>query len=138
MTTSSLLRDRRAVVFGGAGSIGAAVARELAAEGAEVFLSGRTASSVDLVAEQIREAGGQAHGQVLDALDEVAVDTIDAMVAMGGVTRDEAVAAIAHGRLLPASPHTADTARAVAFLASDRSAKMTGTVLNSSAGVVAD
>ena len=65
-------------------------------------------------------------------------DTLDAMVGMAGVTRDQASADIAAGRLLPHSPHTADTARAVAFLASDRARVMTGTVLNSSAGVVPD
>ena len=42
MPTSLMLQDKHAVVFGGGGSIGAAVARELATEGAEVFLAGRT------------------------------------------------------------------------------------------------
>ena len=65
-------------------------------------------------------------------------DTVDAMVGMAGITRDQASAAIAAGRLLPHSPHTADTAQAVALLGSDRSRMMTGTVLNSSAGVVPD
>ena len=41
MSTSGMLQDKRAVVFGGGGSIGAAVAQELASEGAEVFLAGR-------------------------------------------------------------------------------------------------
>jgi len=58
MTTSSALRDKRAVVFGASGSIGSAVARELAAEGAEVFLAGRTAASIEPVAEKIADAGG--------------------------------------------------------------------------------
>jgi NAD(P)-dependent dehydrogenase (short-subunit alcohol dehydrogenase family) len=42
MTTSWSVRDKRAVVFGAGGSIGSAVATELATEGAEVFLAGRT------------------------------------------------------------------------------------------------
>ena len=42
MNISSLLKDKRAIVFGAGGSIGAAVAEEFAAEGAEVFLAGRT------------------------------------------------------------------------------------------------
>ena len=36
------LHGKYAVVFGAAGSIGAAVAKEFAREGAEVFLAGRT------------------------------------------------------------------------------------------------
>jgi NAD(P)-dependent dehydrogenase (short-subunit alcohol dehydrogenase family) len=74
MTTSPLLDGKHAAVFGGGGSIGAAVAKELAAQGAEVFLAGRTAASIDLVAKQIEEAGGVAHKRVVDALDASAVD----------------------------------------------------------------
>jgi NAD(P)-dependent dehydrogenase (short-subunit alcohol dehydrogenase family) len=40
--------------------------------------------------------------------------------------------------MLKVSPHTVDTARAAAFLASDRARMLTGTVLNSSAGAVTD
>jgi 3-oxoacyl-[acyl-carrier protein] reductase len=268
MTGSLLLRDKRAVVFGGGGSIGAAVAKELAAEGAEVFLSGRTAGGVDLVAKEITDNGGRAHAHMVDALDAVAVDrylasvvdqaggvdiefnatgprvsaygngkavvhlpdqefmtaletivrshfitaraaarhmlnqgsgviifvtgsparphgpgtssigaafgaienltrtmaielgaagvrvvclrtaanpdsrtiqdVVDAITQTTGVTPEQAVAGIAEGRLLNASPHTADTAKAVAYLASEGSAMMTGTVLNASAGVCPD
>ena len=38
-----LLTGKNAVVYGGAGSIGGAVARAFAREGANVFLAGRTA-----------------------------------------------------------------------------------------------
>jgi 3-oxoacyl-[acyl-carrier protein] reductase len=268
MTGSVLLRDKRAVVFGGAGSIGAAVAKELAAEGAEVFLSGRTAGGVDLVAKEITGNGGRAHAHVVDALDAVAVDhylasvideagsvdiafnatgprmstygngkpmvqlpveefmtaldtvvrshfitaraaarhmlaqgsgviifltgsparphgpgtssigaafgaienltrtmaielgadgvrvvclrtaanpdsrtvqdVVEAITRMTGVTPEQAGAGVAEGRLLSTSPRTADTAKAVAFLASQAAAMMTGTVLNASAGVCPD
>jgi NADP-dependent 3-hydroxy acid dehydrogenase YdfG len=60
MTTPRLLDGKHAAVFGGGGSTGAAVAKELAAQGAEVFLAGRSAASIDLVAKQIEEAGGVA------------------------------------------------------------------------------
>ena len=40
--------------------------------------------------------------------------------------------------MLKVSPHTGDTARAAVFLASDRAAMLTGTVLNASAGAVTD
>src|SRR5262249_6725124 len=53
---------------------GAAVAKQFAAEGAEVFLSGRTKSNVDTVAREIASAEGRAHTAVVDALDPRAVD----------------------------------------------------------------
>src|SRR5262249_29838567 len=74
MSASLLLREKRGVVFGGGGSIGAAVAKQFASEGAEVFLAGRTAESVDAVAKQIEAAGGRAHADVVDALDAAAVE----------------------------------------------------------------
>lgn len=85
MSTSMLLRGKRAVVFGGGGSIGAAVARELACEGAEVFLAGRSAPSVKAVAQEIEAAGGRAHADVVDALDGPAVDAyLEAVVRRAG------------------------------------------------------
>jgi 3-oxoacyl-[acyl-carrier protein] reductase len=80
MTTSPLLDGKHAAVFGGGGSIGAAVAMELAAQGAEVFLAGRRAASIDLVSKQIQDAGGVAHARVVDALDASAVDAFVASV----------------------------------------------------------
>ncbi len=73
MPTSQQLEGQRAVVFGAGGSIGAAVAKEFASEGAEVFLAGRTGASVELVAKEIMATGGRAHADVVDALDESAV-----------------------------------------------------------------
>jgi len=61
-------------VFGAGGSLGAAVAREFAAEGARVFLAGRTKASLEPVARQIRETGGVAQTTVVDALDDTGVD----------------------------------------------------------------
>ena len=73
-SNSQILLGKRAMVFGAGGSIGAAVAKEFAAEGAEVFLAGRTKSNVEDVKKQITAEGGRAHAQVIDALDDVAVD----------------------------------------------------------------
>ena len=64
--------------------------------------------------------------------------TLDAMVSRTGITKDQATAALANLTLLKVSPWVSDTAKAAAFLASDRARMMTGTVLNSSAGAVAD
>lgn len=71
---SRILQGKNAVVFGAAGSIGAAVAKEFAAEGAQVFLVGRTKSSLEVVAKQIVEAGGTAQTDVLDTLDDAALN----------------------------------------------------------------
>lgn len=74
MNGSGMLRDKRAVVFGAGGSIGAAVAFAFSSQGAEVYLAGRSKSSLDDVAFQIINAGGHAHAAVVDALDDTAVD----------------------------------------------------------------
>lgn len=85
MSGSSTLHEKRAVVFGAGGSIGAAVSREFASEGAEVFLAGRTAASVERVAKEINSAGGRAHCDVVDALDGAAVgEYLDAVVSKVG------------------------------------------------------
>jgi NAD(P)-dependent dehydrogenase (short-subunit alcohol dehydrogenase family) len=68
------LDGKRAVIYGGGGSIGGAVARAFAREGAHVFLAGRTATKLEAVADDIHAAGGTADTAVVDALDEAAVD----------------------------------------------------------------
>ena len=73
-TNGRMLEGKCAVVFGAGGSIGAAVAREFAAEGARVFLAGRTKASLEAVAKQITTAGGGAQTTVVDALDDAAVN----------------------------------------------------------------
>jgi 3-oxoacyl-[acyl-carrier protein] reductase len=82
---TAILKGKRAVVFGAGGSIGAAVAKEFAAEGAEVFLAGRTKANVDAVAAQITAAGGRAHSQVVDAMNDATVNQyIDGIVKQAG------------------------------------------------------
>jgi NADP-dependent 3-hydroxy acid dehydrogenase YdfG len=65
-----LLRDKNAVIYGGGGAIGGAVARAFAREGAKVFLAGRTLAKLDAMAREISAAGGRAETAELDALDE--------------------------------------------------------------------
>jgi NAD(P)-dependent dehydrogenase (short-subunit alcohol dehydrogenase family) len=80
-----LLEDRNAVIYGGGGSIGGAVARAFAREGARVFLAGRTLARLERVAEELRSAGGVAETAQVDALDENAVDAhADAVAAAAG------------------------------------------------------
>jgi len=80
-----LLEGKTAVIYGGGGSIGGAVARAFAREGAGVFLAGRTLERLEAVANEIRKAGGMAETAQVDALDERAVDEhADAVVARAG------------------------------------------------------
>jgi 3-oxoacyl-[acyl-carrier protein] reductase len=69
-----LLERKNAVIYGGGGAIGGAVARAFAREGAAVHLAGRTLAKPELVAEDIRRRGGTATVAQVDALDERAVD----------------------------------------------------------------
>ena len=85
MNSTSILGGKHAVVFGAGGSIGSAVAREFAAEGAEVFLSGRRKSSVEVVAKEIVAKGGRAHPAAIDSLDDAAVNQyVDGIVKQTG------------------------------------------------------
>lgn len=67
------LNGRNAVIYGAGGSMGGAVARAFAAEGARVFVTGRTAGKVHELADDIAAGGGAAHAAQVDALDAQAV-----------------------------------------------------------------
>jgi NAD(P)-dependent dehydrogenase (short-subunit alcohol dehydrogenase family) len=69
-----LLQDKVAVIYGAGGSIGGAVARAFASEGATLYLTGRDRGPVEAVARHIASAGGRAEAAEVDALDEEAVD----------------------------------------------------------------
>jgi 7-alpha-hydroxysteroid dehydrogenase len=76
------LKDRVAVVTGAGKGIGAGIATTLAAAGATVVVSARTASDLDAVVAEIAAAGGAAVAKVadvtidddLDALAQTAID----------------------------------------------------------------
>ena len=70
-----LLERKNALVYGGGGSMGGAVARTFAREGAAVFLAGRTLAKLDAVAAEITAAGGVAETAQLDAHDQRAVES---------------------------------------------------------------
>jgi NAD(P)-dependent dehydrogenase (short-subunit alcohol dehydrogenase family) len=92
-----LLARKNAVIYGGAGSVGRAVARAFAAEGARVFLAGRTLATLDEVASELAAAGGAVETARVDALDQRAVDehADDVAGRAGGI--DVSVNAIGHG-----------------------------------------
>nr|WP_296075030.1 SDR family oxidoreductase [uncultured Actinoplanes sp.] len=69
-----MLDDKVAIIYGAGGAIGGAIAKAFAAQGARVHLTGRTRASLEKVAAEIREQGGQAETAEVDAMDETAVD----------------------------------------------------------------
>ncbi len=80
-----LLENRNAVIYGGGGAIGGAVARAFAREGARVVLAGRTAATLEAAAEPIRAVGGTVETAVVDALEARSVDEhADALAARAG------------------------------------------------------
>ncbi|MGW9177839.1 SDR family NAD(P)-dependent oxidoreductase, partial [Streptomyces decoyicus] len=56
-----LLARKTAIVHGGSGAVGAAVARAFAREGAAVHLTGRTVPPLEDAARRIQDEGGVAH-----------------------------------------------------------------------------
>jgi 3-oxoacyl-[acyl-carrier protein] reductase len=69
-----LLEKKNAVIYGGGGAVGSAVARAFAREGARVFLAGRTLAKVEAVSREISLAGGVAEASQVDALNEQEVE----------------------------------------------------------------
>lgn len=80
-----LLENKNAVIYGGGGAIGGAVARVFAREGARVFIAGRTQVKLDAVARDIVAAGGTVETAQVDVVDQPAVEKhADAVAARAG------------------------------------------------------
>lgn len=80
-----LLQGKTAVVHGAGGKLGGAVSRALAAEGARLFLAGRTREKLEKVASDIAAAGGLAEVAEVDAFDKAAVERhADSVIAAAG------------------------------------------------------
>jgi len=56
-TSTSSLQNKHAAIFGASGSIGTAVAKEFAAQGATVFLSGRRLAAIEYLAADLSPKG---------------------------------------------------------------------------------
>jgi 3-oxoacyl-[acyl-carrier protein] reductase len=79
-----LLENKNAVVYGAGGSVGGAVARAFAREGATVHLAGRTRATLEAVADTIAAAGGRSEVAQLDALNRNEIEAHAATVASAG------------------------------------------------------
>lgn len=77
-----LLQGRNAIVFGGSGAIGGAIARVMAREGAHLILGGQSQAKLDRVATDIRTPGGTAETFTFNALDEHG--TMDSVAEIAG------------------------------------------------------
>jgi len=66
------LEDKVAVIYGN-GGVGTAIAKAFAKEGAMVFLTGRTKTKLDAIADEIQFDGGVIETALVDAMDEQAV-----------------------------------------------------------------
>ena len=64
-----LLDGKTAVVYGGGGAIGGAVAQAFAEQGAHVLLAGRTQSSLERVVKPLTERGLSAEAAQVDLFD---------------------------------------------------------------------
>jgi 3-oxoacyl-[acyl-carrier protein] reductase len=79
-----MLMGKSAIIYGGAGGVGSAVAKAFHREGASVFLAGRTLNSLEKVATEISGAGGKVEVSKVDVMDPKSVedhlDTVDEKV----------------------------------------------------------
>ena len=94
------LQDRTAIIWGGAGSIGTATARRFVAEGATVYLAGRTEGALREAAAATAAAG---YGAV-DVLDEDAVTVADGRASLTSSQVSERIQILAADRLKGLSP----------------------------------
>jgi NAD(P)-dependent dehydrogenase (short-subunit alcohol dehydrogenase family) len=81
------LENKRVLVTGSTGGIGAAIAQKFAEEGATVIINGRRAEAAQAVAASIREAGGKAIVAVGDLSTDEGVEKVltEVGATVGGV-----------------------------------------------------
>ena len=80
-----MLQNKNAIIYGAGGSLGGAIAKSFASNGAKVFLAGRHLKNVIKVRDEILAAGGRADADEVDALDERATnDFVNTVKASAG------------------------------------------------------
>jgi 3-oxoacyl-[acyl-carrier protein] reductase len=72
---SNILQGKTALIFGAGGAIGSTVAKTFAAEGANVFISGRHSASVKKTAVNLKKHGFETDIEVVDATNEMQVES---------------------------------------------------------------
>lgn len=70
------IAGRTALITGASGGVGAATAKAMAQAGAQVLLLARREAELQLVAEEIRAAGGQARAYPVDLADVEAIEAV--------------------------------------------------------------
>ena len=94
-----LLENKTAIVYGGSGAVGSAVAKAFAREGARVFLAARNRDKLQAVAAEIRATGGRAEVAPVDATDKDAVEAHQSFSAPRRIHRaTRSMSAFASGR----------------------------------------
>ncbi|RAY14730.1 short-chain dehydrogenase [Actinomadura craniellae] len=78
------LTGKRALVTGSSSGLGEAIARALAAEGADVVVHGRDRARTEAVAAGIRAAGGSAHVALGDLATDAGADAVAEAALAGG------------------------------------------------------
>jgi NAD(P)-dependent dehydrogenase (short-subunit alcohol dehydrogenase family) len=72
-----MLKDKVAVIYGAGGGIGSAVARAFAAEGADLFLTGRDLAPVEGVAKEVVSAADRRDGESMLSTTVKSISTRD-------------------------------------------------------------
>jgi NAD(P)-dependent dehydrogenase (short-subunit alcohol dehydrogenase family) len=68
-----ILSNKTAIIYGGSGAIGSAIARAFHQAGATIFMVARTATKLERIAAVINKGVAPIHTRALDVLDEAAV-----------------------------------------------------------------
>lgn len=76
-----LLKGKVAVIFGGSGAIGTAIAKVFIREGAHVYLCARDLNKLQNIAAQLHQLGGAVHTASVDVLDSQSINNTVAQIA---------------------------------------------------------
>lgn len=74
INSTKRFENKVAIITGGSGAIGRAVALRLAIEGAKVYVTGRTESNLVKVVDEIKNLGGKANFILLDVNDSETIE----------------------------------------------------------------
>jgi 3-oxoacyl-[acyl-carrier protein] reductase len=79
------LAGKNALIFSATGAIASGTAKVMAAQGATVYISGRRKDALQALAKEIKDAGGKAQIDIVNALDEKAIESyVDTIAKQAG------------------------------------------------------